>query len=290
MHLEAVFTRLAGALIALFMAIIIGYSTTHNSVSPGLGLSGAALDSANSALNNGGDVTVTSSGTFDVGNSLNWHILCMTIAFPIAMAESVLAFRAPPFNSPFLSGVVWHLLWQTIALVFSITGMIAEVKNKLFTTAHLFTVYNMYSTHSWCGALVLFLFTVQYLSAFIMFVLLKNQIALEWRVKFGKWHANLGRLVVLGGLCTCIVGWENYQAIRVIAPPNQANYNSASALEAAIGIALAIQAASLFLFFTRDVDSGFKHESAQSVAEGKNLEGLRDGAATAEVAIYSGAA
>ena len=285
---EAIFTRLAGVLVALFMAIIIGFSTTHNSVSPSLGLAGAALDAANAELDAWGDVSA--SGNFDAKNSLNWHILCMTIAFPIAMAESVLAFRAPLFKSPLLSGVVWHLFWQTVSFGFAITAMVADVKNKLFITQNFFTVYNMYSTHSWCGALVLVLFALQYFSALVMFVLLKNQIAVEWRVKFGSWHATVGRLVVVGSLCTCIVGWQDYQSLHVLAAPNQANYNNTTALEAAVAIALAIQAASLFLFFTRDAKSGFKHENAGRTTEGKNVDLLNEGIVMADIALQSGAA
>ena len=32
-------------------------------------------------------------------NGWNWHVLCYTVAFPVLMVESLLAFRAPVFFS-----------------------------------------------------------------------------------------------------------------------------------------------------------------------------------------------
>jgi hypothetical protein len=272
MHAEALGARSAGVIIGLFMAIIVGYSTKHNNATSAYGLTGDALAQANAALNSYGDVTVTKGGDFDAPNSLNWHVLCMTIAFSIAMTESVLAFRAPMFESPFLSGIIWHVIWQTIALAFAITAMVAVVKNKIYITSQGYTLFHMYSIHSWCGALVLFLFGLQYFSAILIFFLMKSQVAVDWRIKCGMWHATIGRLIVLGGLCTCISGWADYQMIRIAGYPPQDYYNSATMLESAIGIALAIQIAALFLFFNKDVpfaQNNHGHEIATAKVEEK---------------------
>ena len=98
-----------------------------------------------------------------------------------------------------------------------------------------------------------FLFGLPYFSSILIFLLLKSQVAVDWRIKFGLWHASIGRFIILGGLCTCIAGWADYQMILVAG--NQDHYNSATMLEAGIGIALAIQIAALYLFFNKDVSS-----------------------------------
>lgn len=249
MILSAVIARAAGGLVVLFMAIIIGYSTTHNNVTPTAGLTGADLEKANAGLDLSGGVAVTNAGDFQIFNSWNWHVLCMTLAFSIAMVESILAFRAPLFPST-ANRVIFHLIWQTIALAFMITGMVAIVQSKRYITSQGYMLFHMYSTHSWCGAIVLGLFTLQYVSALFIFVLFKDYISIEFRTKIGLLHAQIGRLLVLFGLFTCIVGWAGYQMIMINRYLAQDAYNSAAMLEAAIALAIGIQIAAVhhFLF------------------------------------------
>ena len=248
MDITVVLARTGGVIAVVFMSIIVGYSTVNDSIDPSYGLSGDALANAVSNLDSSGGVKVMSDGSFNTSNSWNWHLICMTIAFSIAMSESVLSFRAPLFPHRMLNGFIVHVLWQSIALAFVITGVCAAALAKKYIDSSNFgyIVYNMYSTHSWCGAMVIALFAVQYFSGIFVYLLAKKHISSGFIVRFGVWHSNLGKLTVISGLCTCIVGWADYQMMMDMS--QQSTYNSASMLEAAISIPIAIQAASLLFF------------------------------------------
>jgi hypothetical protein len=79
----------------------------------------------------------------------------LTVAFVVAMVESVLAFRLPLVRRP--ASYKWvHLGWLVIALGCAIAGMAPMVISKMDGGYK-----HMYSVHAWTGAIVLVGFFLQ---------------------------------------------------------------------------------------------------------------------------------
>jgi hypothetical protein len=260
LYAAASVSRIFGAITVLF---IVGYSTTHNSINSASmhrGNSGntepaahedaahAAMtehaaheDAAHAAvsmLNMKGGVT-TWQDFKTAENSWNWHLICFTIVFSIAMTESVLSFKSPFLLACKPQGVYLHIFWQMISVIFTITGMVAITQNKLAGGYE-----HMFSLHAWTGAVTLFLHLTQIILGLVLYLGLHGSTSYEsacW------WHSVLGRIVLFAGIETCINGWMDYQMMMQMS--GQYSYNSATMLEAAIGVALYLQAGSLLVFF-----------------------------------------
>ena len=84
-------------------------------------------------------------------NGLNWHALCFTLAFSIAMTEAILSDRAPLSHALSLHAAIVARVCHIIVIAFAITGTVAIVENLSQAD------YVMYSFHSWCGAAALLL-------------------------------------------------------------------------------------------------------------------------------------
>lgn len=182
------------------------------------------------------------SGCFACNNGWNWHVVLLTVAFVVAMTESVLAFRAPVL--PALLPPKWvHLAWQTAGFGCTVAGLVAILQAKIFTGAT-----HMYSVHAWTGTIVLVGFFAQYVAGLVVFVLARGRVSPELRVTAGKWHSAIGRLVLFGGLGVCVNGWADIQMMNV--DFGQFYYGSATMLGSACAVLIwAIGAALVFLLF-----------------------------------------
>lgn len=182
------------------------------------------------------------SACFACNNGWNWHVLLFTLAFPVAMWESLLAFRAPVLPSSSRAARKWvHLALQTAALVLSVLGLVSIVRAKQFTYSKI-----MYSVHSWCGAVTLFLFGVQYLVGVPVFVLFRSRIAPATLALLARVHVFLGKLTFFFGMETCVNGWADMQMMMVHS--GQPYYKSATMLGSASALLYFVQAAAAMWF------------------------------------------
>lgn len=152
-------------------------------------------------------VTDPATGANDTGGLFNWHPLLMLLAFPLAMAEAVLAYRAPlaPAALPERPArKAYHAALHTLAAVAAVLGLVAAVKSH--TAKRPDPIPNLYSVHSWLGLLVLVAFAGQYALGVAAFV------APAWsqanRAAFGPVHAALGLAVFFGGAAAAVAGLQ----------------------------------------------------------------------------------
>lgn len=152
-------------------------------------------------------VTDPATGANDTGGVFNWHPLLMLIAFPLAMAEAVLAYRAPlaPAALPDRPArKTLHAALHSLAAVAAILGLIAAIKSHTLKRPD--PVPNFYSVHSWLGLCVLMAFLAQFCLGFAAYLVPKWSQAN--RAAFGPVHAALGLTVFFGGVATAMTGLQ----------------------------------------------------------------------------------
>lgn len=100
-------------------------------------------------------------GTNDTGQIFNWHPLLVTLAFPLLMAEAVLAYRAPLAPLPPHRAVrkAYHGSLQASAAVAAILAVSAAIVSHTHKLPD--PIPNFYSAHSVLGATVTLLLVVQ---------------------------------------------------------------------------------------------------------------------------------
>ncbi|KAL4857341.1 putative transmembrane ascorbate ferrireductase 2 [Chlorella vulgaris] len=156
-------------------------------------------------------------GGNDTGQLFNWHPLLITLAFPVLMAEAVLAYKAPLLN---LQGdrprsKAYHLMLHTAALLLTILGVVAAFKSHTLKRP---ATPNLYSVHSWLGMSVLTLLTLQYCLGAAAYVFPKLSAA--QRRALGPLHTFLGRSIFAAGLATMAVGiQEKATFVQAFAKP-----------------------------------------------------------------------
>ncbi|TMW58222.1 hypothetical protein Poli38472_011810 [Pythium oligandrum] len=89
------------------------------------------------------------------GHVFNWHPLLMTFGFVFCSSQAALVYITLPF--PHETNKKIHLALHSIAAVSALVGSIAVFR---FHNEHKIT--NLYSLHSWLGALVWFIFVIQW--------------------------------------------------------------------------------------------------------------------------------
>lgn len=146
---------------------------------------------------------VKGENTNDPGVIFNWHPLFMAMAFPICMAEAVLAYRAPlATSSDKPQRKVLHVALQSAALVFIILGLITTIKSH--TLKRPTPIPNFYSPHSWMGLFTTSLAVLQYVFGFYAFAFPK--MSQTDRSAAAPIHAFLGQAVLVLGLATMTTG------------------------------------------------------------------------------------
>ncbi|KAL4450060.1 hypothetical protein ABPG77_010729 [Micractinium sp. CCAP 211/92] len=142
-------------------------------------------------------------GGNDTGPIFNWHPLLLTAAFPLLMAEAVLAYKAPLVERRDRDATkIYHFALHTAALACTIVGVTAAFVSH--TAKRPDPIPNLYSVHSWLGLAVLTLLTLQY--AVGAFSYLWPKLSLAQRHALGPLHRFLGKAAFAGGIATMAVG------------------------------------------------------------------------------------
>lgn len=148
----------------------------------------------------------------DTSQLFNLHPLLITLAFPVLMAEAVLAFRAPLVPAKDHGHAkAFHLMLHTAALV--CTGGAVAAAFLSHTLKQPVKMANLYSSHSYCGLAVLALLAAQYSVGAAAYVFPKWTLA--HRRALGPVHSYLGRAVFVAGLATMAVSWRRLLARRL---------------------------------------------------------------------------
>ena len=132
----------------------------------------------------------------DTGPIFNWHPLLMTLAFPVLMAEAVLAYQAPllPLRER-PARKLWHFGLHTAAVLCMVAGITAAWKSH--TLKRPVPIPNLYSPHSWLGCGVLALVLLQYCLGFAAFLF--PRFSPDRRAALAPLHGFLGRAIFVGG-------------------------------------------------------------------------------------------
>ncbi|KAL4452375.1 hypothetical protein ABPG75_008037 [Micractinium tetrahymenae] len=143
------------------------------------------------------------AGGNDTGPVFNWHPLLLTLAFPVLMAEAVLAYKAPLVEQRDRTATkMYHFALHTAALVCTILGVIAAFVSH--TAKRPAPIPNLYSAHSWLGLAVLSLLALQYAAG--AFSYLWPKLSLANRQALGPLHRFLGKAVFTAGIATMAAG------------------------------------------------------------------------------------
>jgi len=141
------------------------------------------------------------ASTNDTSKLFNVHPILQVTAFAVLMAEALQAWRHPllPDLQRYKRKML-HASLQSAALLTMYAGAVfAYLSHSLKRPV---PTPNLYSTHSWLGALTLTLATAQF-AAGLAFV---TGVSLHKRQQLAPWHVWLGRATFLVGLATILVG------------------------------------------------------------------------------------
>lgn len=143
-------------------------------------------------------------GGNDTSALFNWHPVCMVLAFGVCMTESLLAFRGHALGGAFarLGGAKGlHLALHSVAILAVLFGLVTVVQSH--TLKRPTPMNDMYSSHSYLGALAAFLFLLQYAAAFAVYWLEGFK---AYRKPLLAAHRALGFVVWSLGIATCMSG------------------------------------------------------------------------------------
>ncbi|PRW57060.1 Transmembrane ascorbate ferrireductase 1 [Chlorella sorokiniana] len=153
----------------------------------------------------------------DTSQLFNWHPLLITVAFPVLMAEAVLAYKSPlvPMSDR-PHAKLYHLVLHTLALVCTVLGVVAAFKSH--TLKKPTPMADLYSSHSYLGLATLSLLGFQYLLAAYSYLFPK--LTLARRRALGPLHSYLGKAILVAGLATMAVGIQEKQTfVQAFAKP-----------------------------------------------------------------------
>jgi hypothetical protein len=147
-----------------------------------------------------------------------WHAFLFTLAFPVFMSESVLAFTAPIFDMVSLfrsrgrqqAAVVLHVSLNVLSLICIPLALSAIVYYKKLSPQPIaYPFFTLYSSHSWMGVVTLVLWGSQLgLGIFKRLVTLGS----PRRQFVCSLHSFLGKVTYVAGLATCASGLEDMQS------------------------------------------------------------------------------
>ncbi|PSC72170.1 cytochrome b561 [Micractinium conductrix] len=145
------------------------------------------------------------AGANDTSQLFNWHPLLLTLAFPVLMAEAVLAYQAPLLalkDRP--AAKLYHFALHTAAIACVALGVAAAFRSH--TAKRPTPVPNLYSVHSWLGLAVLALLAAQYCVG--AFAYLTPQLSPAGKRALGPVHRFLGLATFTAGLATMAAGLQ----------------------------------------------------------------------------------
>lgn len=139
----------------------------------------------------------------DTGQLFNWHPLLIVLAFPICMAEAVLAYRAPIiYMSSRKQKKAWHFILHTVAIALVILAVTAVFQSHRLKQP--VPMNDLYSPHSWAGLAVLSLIAIQYTVGAVAYLWPKWTLAN--RKALGPVHIFLGSAVFILGMAVILTG------------------------------------------------------------------------------------
>lgn len=186
--------------------------------------------------------TAVSTGTnaTDTSGIFNWHPLLMSLAFPVLMAEAVLAYRAPlgpALERPQRKQL--HATLHTLALICIVGGVAAAISSHTLKRPD--PIPNFYSPHSWLGLTTLSVILAQYLVG--LYVYLFPKVAIRNRRAMAPIHQFFGRAAFTAGLATMAVGIQE----KTTFVQTGMQLSGSALYSSVVQLAAVIQ---IFLFFT----------------------------------------
>jgi len=143
---------------------------------------------------------------FQEANIFGLHALFMGFVVVVFLQESILCWTVPiPILTSRKARIIFHLVCNFCALVFSVLGVVAIAYYKsLSPSPTSFPFYTAYSPHSWVGIVFLILFAAQSVLKLIgekhpPMLLAKHH------------HRFLGHAIYVTGLACCAMGFEDMQ-------------------------------------------------------------------------------
>ncbi|KAK9814792.1 hypothetical protein WJX72_011556 [[Myrmecia] bisecta] len=147
--------------------------------------------------------TWTSTTVNDTNRVFNWHPLLMALAFPVFMAEALLAYRVPVVPSlerP--QRKVLHGCLHAAALLCMVFAIIAAFQSHNLKEPK--AIPNLYSAHSFMGMFTFVTSILQFLLGLYVFAWPK--LAIKQRQAIAPLHTFLGKAVFVAGLATMAAG------------------------------------------------------------------------------------
>jgi hypothetical protein len=169
--------------------------------------------------------------------SFNWHPLLMVLAFPVFMADALMAYRLErELNLSHLAAKSTHATLHSLALAFTAAGVAAIVVNHEQNG-----IAPLYSAHSWLGLSTLILLAAQFFLALFLFV--GNLTPAHLRKQALPVHRAFGLSVFALGLATMLTGITEKQ--HFLKCPNGGKFcykkmlaGAAAVLLAAVGVSV----------------------------------------------------
>ena len=127
----------------------------------------------------------------------NWHPFLMSTAFLLFMTPAVVSFEMYPFSRGANKNI--HSILMTCAIISSFAGLaiILDCHNNLTNTGSFLTL------HGCVGLFTLIIFAINYIGAFVMYVI---KLGGTLRGTLKPFHKRLGLLTILMGLATISIG------------------------------------------------------------------------------------
>ncbi|KAK9827640.1 hypothetical protein WJX81_002123 [Elliptochloris bilobata] len=151
-------------------------------------------------------------GANDTGRIFNWHPVLIALAFPVFMAEAVLAYRVPLVTSldrP--QRKIVHAALHSASLLCIVLALIAAFQSHNLKRPT--PTPNLYSPHSYLGLAVTILAFLQFFLGFGAY--LYPTVAKRHREALGPLHTYLGKATFVAGLANMAVGIQEKTAFVV---------------------------------------------------------------------------
>jgi hypothetical protein len=179
---------------------------------------------------------------YNCDSGWNWHVLLMSLAFILFMTEAILL----PYHSTGLQGSPirkWiHMVIMVMGFILAIAGLVSIIQGKA-----LYGTPNMYSVHSWCGAIILVSTFLQALAGSGAFVFFKPMLSEETRKTIGRVHKHVGQLTYFGAIFVVGLGLADQQMMMV--DSGQPHYWSATYLQSICGVLLLGLGISIYVIY-----------------------------------------
>eukprot|EP00465_Bigelowiella_longifila_P000445 CAMPEP_0185282280 /NCGR_PEP_ID=MMETSP1359-20130426/67183_1 /TAXON_ID=552665 /ORGANISM="Bigelowiella longifila, Strain CCMP242" /LENGTH=241 /DNA_ID=CAMNT_0027877803 /DNA_START=348 /DNA_END=1070 /DNA_ORIENTATION=- len=150
----------------------------------------------------------------------NWHPVFMTTGFCFCTTQAVLSYALP---LPKLVNKMLHLIWHTLAWIFSAIGLYAVFK---FHNEN--NIVNLYSSHSWFGMATIVLYGMEYLGG-LAFLMPEKFISLQSRKLLLLFHRFLGIATLVFSFATVAMGILEKVTFNRTGPKKGSEYKITSA-------------------------------------------------------------